>query len=127
MHHPSWDDLDAFLETDDFAVTAQLHSETSGRVHQCTIVFDATYIDADIGDYRMNAPEPCFTCKETDVMHFKNMTTPSSKAATTASPTTHNRMEPAWPSCGWPRWCPHDWHPHPHPQPHRHRTSTQRH
>ncbi|MGY0328935.1 head-tail joining protein [Xylella fastidiosa subsp. multiplex] len=71
MHHPSWDDLDPFLETDDFAVTAQLHSETSGRVHQCTIVFDATYIDADIGDYRMNAPEPCFTCKETDVMHFK--------------------------------------------------------
>ncbi|HHW4680410.1 MAG TPA: head-tail joining protein [Xylella taiwanensis] len=71
MSHPSWDDLDAFLDTGDFAVMAQLSSETSGQVQTCPIIFDAPYMEADLGDYRMNAPGPSFTCKQVDVAAFK--------------------------------------------------------
>lgn len=67
MPTPAWDDLDAFLDTADFAVlaTVTLHDETTRSVRG---IFDDPYLNAQLGEYEMDTSRPRFHCKEADVI-----------------------------------------------------------
>ncbi len=67
MPSPAWEDLDEFLQTEDFAVTATftlLDSSTRAVVG----IFDDPYLNAQLGEYQADTSEPRFTCKESDTV-----------------------------------------------------------
>lgn len=67
MPTPAWDNLDAFVNTDDFAVlaTVTLHD---GAVRMVRGIFDDPYLNAQLGEYELDTSRPRFTCKEADVI-----------------------------------------------------------
>lgn len=68
MPAPSWEDLDAFLSTDDFAVEAIfIPSETGVPRAPVRVIFDEPYLNAETGEYDMASGEPRATCKESDI------------------------------------------------------------
>lgn len=66
MHRPAWDDLDAFLQLDDFAIEATV-TPRGGVPRQIKGVFDEPYFNAQLGEYEADASQPRFTCKAEDV------------------------------------------------------------
>lgn len=66
MPKPAWEDLDAFLNVDEFAVTATvtLHDGTTKAVRG---IFDDPYLNAQLGEYEADSSRPRLTCKEADV------------------------------------------------------------
>lgn len=68
---PSWENLDDFLVPETaggFAVPAVLSfQDTQKASRTITGIFDALYIDAQLGEYHADADEPRFTCKMSDV------------------------------------------------------------
>ena len=65
MPKPAWDDLDAFLNTDEFAVAATVRLQDGGaRVVRG--IFDDPYLDAQLGEYVADTSAPRFTCKASD-------------------------------------------------------------
>lgn len=67
---PAWDNLDDFLDTDDFATVATFTSQ-AGATKQVKGIFDEPYLDAQLGEYNMDASSPRFTCKAGDAAGTK--------------------------------------------------------
>lgn len=66
MATPAWDDLDAFLDADDFAVAATLQPRDGGPARPLVGLFDGPYVKARLGGYQMDASAPTFTGKAAD-------------------------------------------------------------
>ncbi len=66
MSAPSWENPDAFLQLDDFAiaVTVTLQGGVSRVVRG---IFDEPYLNAQLGEYDADDVEPRLTCKAADV------------------------------------------------------------
>lgn len=62
----SWENLDTFLDTDDFAtrVTVRLQA---GDERVVRAIFDDPYLNAELGEYELDTTQPRLTCKWTDV------------------------------------------------------------
>ncbi|QAU22883.1 hypothetical protein EO087_01845 [Dyella sp. M7H15-1] len=75
MTHPAWDNLDEFLDPDDFAIMVTFVSTPDGSAtgvqRKLPVIFDDPHYDQDLGEYLMNASEPRCTCKAVDVIGFK--------------------------------------------------------
>lgn len=70
---PAWENLDVFLQTDTaggFAVTATVRY-ADGRQKALIGIFDEPYLDAELGEYRMDDAQPRFLCKSADVVDVK--------------------------------------------------------
>ncbi len=67
MANPAWDDLDAFLSADEFAVKAIVRLQDGGT-RVVTGIFDDPYLNAQLGEYEVDTSRPRFTCKEADVI-----------------------------------------------------------
>ncbi|MFV1534856.1 head-tail joining protein [Phaeobacter sp. JH209B] len=71
MNRPAWDDLDAFLQVDDFAVKATV-TPRGGVPRQIKGVFDEPYFNTQLGEYEADATQPRFTCKAVDVVDLQD-------------------------------------------------------
>ena len=61
------DDLDAFLNADEFAVHATVRLQEGGtRIVRG--IFDDPYLNAQLGEYEIDTTRPRLTCKESDVI-----------------------------------------------------------
>lgn len=69
MSH-AWENLDVFLDTDDFAirVTVRLQDGTE-RVVKC--IFDDPYLNAELGEYELDSTQPRLTCRWSDVQDVR--------------------------------------------------------
>lgn len=67
MPAPAWEDLDAFLNVDEFAVTATVHLQ-GGTTRAVRGIFDDPYLNAELGEYEFDTNRPRLTCKESDVI-----------------------------------------------------------
>lgn len=70
MPKPAWEDLDAFLSLDDFAVNAIITLQ-SGATRTVRCIFDDPYLNAELGEYEMDSSRPRITCKESDVLDVR--------------------------------------------------------
>ncbi|MFY0309637.1 head-tail joining protein [Leisingera sp. D0M16] len=66
MPAPSWENADAFLQLDDFAIEATVTPQ-GGVSRTIRGIFDDPYLNAQLGEYEADASDPRLTCKETDV------------------------------------------------------------
>lgn len=66
MPAPAWEDLDAFLSVDEFAVAATVHLQ-AGTMRTVRGIFDDPYLNAELGEYEFDTNRPRLTCKESDV------------------------------------------------------------
>lgn len=67
MPTPAWDDLDAFVSLDDFAIAATVRLQDGGtRIVRG--IFDDPYLNAQLGEYELDTSRPRLTCKEADVI-----------------------------------------------------------
>lgn len=66
MPAADWEDLDAFLQEDEFATSATV-SLQNGSTRQVAGIFDDPYLNAQIGEYEMDTTRPRLTCKAADV------------------------------------------------------------
>ena len=62
---PAWEDLDAFLDPDDFAVGVVFN----GRYFHG--IFDEPSYNAETGEYDINSSAPRLTCKASDTAGMK--------------------------------------------------------
>jgi hypothetical protein len=67
MPTPAWDDLDAFVSTDDFAVQIILQMQ-DGTTRSFAGIFDEPYLNAQLGEYEADTSRPRVACKEADVL-----------------------------------------------------------
>lgn len=67
MPAPAWEDLDAFLNVDEFAITATV-SLQDGTTRAVRGIFDDPYLNAELGEYELDTNRPRLTCKESDVL-----------------------------------------------------------
>jgi hypothetical protein len=64
MPSPLWEDLDDFLDEDEFAVPAVIHLRGGGQV-TLSVIFDDPYINAELDDgLSRDGVMPHVTCKE---------------------------------------------------------------
>lgn len=66
MPAPTWEDLDEFLDVDEFATPATVHRQ-DGAILSVVGIYDDPYLNAELGEYDMDTSRPRFTCKEVDV------------------------------------------------------------
>jgi len=52
-----WEELDDFLDTDEFAVSGILSFQVGGTA-LVTVIFDDPYLNAQIGEYEMDTTNP---------------------------------------------------------------------
>lgn len=62
---PAWEDLDDFLDTDEFAV------QVVAGVHSFSGIFNDPFRSVDFGDYSAETTSPTLTCKSIDVAGLK--------------------------------------------------------
>lgn len=68
MTTPAWDNLDEFLDVDDFAVTATI-TLRSGQTRPVAGIYEGPYVKARVGDdIEQDTTRPTFTCKAADVI-----------------------------------------------------------
>ena len=70
MPAPAWEDLDVFLNVDEFATTATIHFQ-DGSTQAVRGIFDDPYLNAQIGEYEADSSRPRFTCKHADVLEVR--------------------------------------------------------
>lgn len=63
---PRWENLDVFLDTDDFAVPVTLRLQ-AGETRQFRAIFDEPYLNAELGEYELDTVQPRLTCRWRDV------------------------------------------------------------
>jgi hypothetical protein len=66
MPQPAWENLDGFLATDDFAVTAVLQLRDGGT-REIVGIYDEPFMDTELGEYRMDQIAPRFLCRADQV------------------------------------------------------------
>lgn len=67
---PAWENLDEFLNVDEFAVTATVRFQDGGT-RPVRGIFDDPYLNAELGEYEMDSNRPRLTCKESDVLNLR--------------------------------------------------------
>ncbi|KVW63451.1 hypothetical protein [Burkholderia ubonensis] len=65
--HPSWDDLDEFLEPDDFASLATITLKGGAVLRDVAGIFEEPGMSAAIGTFEQDTTRPTFLCKWSDV------------------------------------------------------------
>lgn len=63
MPAPSWENLDDFTNPDDFAISGLL-TLASGETRTVVGIFDEPYMNADLGEYELDASQPRFGAAE---------------------------------------------------------------
>lgn len=63
---PAWDNLDDFLDTDDFAVLGTV-TRKAGGTFSVKGHFDDPYLNAALGEFERDDIKPKFLCKLVDV------------------------------------------------------------
>lgn len=63
MPTPAWDDVEAFVDRDDFAVTINLRMQ-AGETRTFPGIFDEPYLNAELGEYEVDTRLPRVTCLE---------------------------------------------------------------
>jgi hypothetical protein len=66
MPAPAWENLDEFLDLEDFAFAASVQLR-DGSTRQVAGIFDDPYMNAQLGEYDLDTSKPRFTAKETDL------------------------------------------------------------
>lgn len=66
MPAPAWEDLDDFLQLDDFAVEGIVKAGGTGTPRTIVGIFDDPYLNAQLGEYELDSSAPRFTVKETE-------------------------------------------------------------
>jgi len=66
MPAPEWEDLDAFLDEDEFAVPVTV-TRQDGAVLTFSGIYEDQYLDAQLGEYRMDSERPRVWCRQVDV------------------------------------------------------------
>ncbi|RQQ37068.1 head-tail joining protein [Burkholderia stagnalis] len=61
--HPSWDDLDEFLESDEFASLATISLKNGAVLRDVVGVFDEPGMSAGLGTFEQDTTHPTFLCK----------------------------------------------------------------
>lgn len=62
----AWENLDIFLDTGDFAIRVMLRLQ-DGRERVVSGIFDEPYLNAETGEYELDATQPRLTCRWSDV------------------------------------------------------------
>ena len=62
-----WEDLTAFLQTDEFADTVVVTLQ-DGRTLSVVGIFDDPYLNAQLGEYELDTTRPRLTCRAGDVV-----------------------------------------------------------
>ncbi|MCD9147815.1 head-tail joining protein [Pseudophaeobacter flagellatus] len=70
MPSPAWDNLDAFLQADDFAIEATVTPQ-GGVARGVSGIFDEPYLNTQIGEYEADASQPRLNCKAVDVADLR--------------------------------------------------------
>ncbi|HDR9259624.1 TPA: hypothetical protein QDB21_005646 [Burkholderia vietnamiensis] len=65
--HPSWDDLDDFLDGDEFASLATITLKSGAVLRDVSGIFDEPGMSASLGTFEQDTTRPTFTCKWSDV------------------------------------------------------------
>jgi hypothetical protein len=68
---PSWDDLDEFIDTDDFAVSAIVTPKAGGSSRVVKVIYDDPYLNAQLGEYDADISRPRIMLKESDSVGIK--------------------------------------------------------
>ncbi|KAA0014426.1 hypothetical protein F0A17_01895 [Billgrantia pellis] len=66
MPAPDWENLDYFLDEEEFA-TAVTVTRADGTVLSLSGIYEDQYLDAQLGEYRMDTESPRLWCKQSDV------------------------------------------------------------
>lgn len=57
MPAPTWEDLDEFLDVDEFATPATVHRQ-DGAILSVVGIYDDPYLNAELGEYDMDTSRP---------------------------------------------------------------------
>ena len=66
MPAPDWENLDDFLDEKEFAVSVTV-TRADGTVLTLSGIYEDQYLDAQLGEYRMDSERPRVWCKQADV------------------------------------------------------------
>ncbi|QTP60923.1 hypothetical protein HNO53_20725 [Billgrantia antri] len=66
MPAPDWENLDDFLDEEEFATAASV-TRADGTVLSLSGIYEDQYLDAQLGEYRMDTERPRLWCKQADV------------------------------------------------------------
>lgn len=66
MPAPAWENLDDFLDPDEFAVLAVVTFQDGSEARQVTGIFDDPYLNAELGEFDMDTSKPRLLAKESD-------------------------------------------------------------
>ena len=66
MPRLAWEDLDAFLQVDEFATWATVRLQDGGE-RRIRGIFDDPYLNAELGEYELDSTRPRLTCRWDDV------------------------------------------------------------
>lgn len=66
MPAPAWEDLDEFLDLDEFAIQVTVQLQNGSTLNPVGI-YDDPYMNAELGEYDMDNARPRFTCKQSAV------------------------------------------------------------
>ena len=67
MPSPAWEDLDDFLDPEEFAVPCVITFQAGG-VRAINVIFDDPYVNAQAGEYSRDDRLPHATAKEADLV-----------------------------------------------------------
>lgn len=67
MGSPSWENLDDFLDPADFAGPVVLHPQ-NGQDRTINGIFDAPFLNAQLGEYEPETSQPRVTAKASDLV-----------------------------------------------------------
>lgn len=67
MPAPAWENLDAFLSTDEFATSADLQLQ-DGTTRTIRGIYDEPFLNAELGEYDLDTTRPRLLCKAADVV-----------------------------------------------------------
>ncbi len=70
MPAPDWENLDLFLNTDDFGITVTINHKAGGS-STLRAIFDDPYINAQLGEYQPDITDPRLTVKQLDAINVK--------------------------------------------------------
>ena len=66
MPQHAWEDLDTFLQVDEFATWATVRLQDGGE-RRIRGIFDDPYLNAELGEYELDSTRPRLTCRWADV------------------------------------------------------------